>query len=530
MMGLSPAATPQQSDEAGAAAMYPAPPPAPGAPAVAKAPPGEAGLSRTILGVARPGIAPLEPGTRKEPQQPVAQQHPAQSYGGAATAAPPETMQSSLDQPALPPLPELSDATATSFPVPSAPPPTLPSGITRPAPRGVPVLAAMAVTLAAALFAAGVVLLVLHKGTGPIEGRAVLGADGKERLEIVCNECPDGTRVALGRAVTTLAGHRGSLEPPQRLKVGENKLTLLLSRPGDKKSSSVALPIPIQYRVRADTSPLSELNPRLRVLVEALPNSKVTVDGKPLVLAADGRAVHDIDVKSELLGAEGSIKKLERSVPYTVTPPGGTAESGKVTFQLGITTLLVEAPGQRITIDTPTFVLSGRSLRGASVEVAGRPITLDAEGRFAQVMSVSSEGETTITVRAAAAEHAPRLYAIQIKRVARLADEAARLRPAAVASYASLGNGNEHAGDEVALDGTLLEHRAEGYASYLLVDVSSGCKTPPCLLRVVHGAPVRLAQGSPLSVFGRVTGSVEGARTGTRVPEVFASFLLPGSK
>jgi hypothetical protein len=63
-----------------------------------------------------------------------------------------------------------------------------------------------------------------------------------------------------------------------------------------------------------------------------------------------------------------------------------------------------------------------------------------------------------------------------------------------------------------------------------LVDVSSGCKAPPCLLRVVHGAPVRLAQGSPLSVFGRVTGSVEGARTGTRVPEVFASFLLPGSK
>ena len=145
-------------------------------------------------------------------------------------------------------------------------------------------------------------------------------------------------------------------------------------------------------------------------------------------------------------------------------------------------------------------------------------------------MSVSSEGETTIVVRAAAAEHAPRLYAIQIKRVARLADEAARLRPTAVGSYASLGSGDEHAGDEVALDGTLLEHRAEGYASYLLVDVSSGCKTPPCLLRVVHGAPVRLAQGSPLSVFGRVTGSVEGARTGTRVPEVFASFLLPGSK
>jgi hypothetical protein len=49
-------------------------------------------------------------------------------------------------------------------------------------------------------------------------------------------------------------------------------------------------------------------------------------------------------------------------------------------------------------------------------------------------------------------------------------------------------------------------------------------------MRVVHGAPVKLAQGAPISVFGRVLGSVEGARSGTHIPEVFASFVVSGKK
>jgi hypothetical protein len=495
--------------------------------------------TRTILGVARPGIAPLEPGLKKEallaPGTYQAAPQPAASYQPAHPPSEPDNQsaaghQASPYQAALPSLAELpSDTTVSASPI-SEPPPTLATGGQRGSSRGVPVLAALAVTLAAALFAAGVVVLVLHKGTGPIEGRAVLGADGKERLEISCAECPDGTRIAVGRAGTTLKAQRGTLALPQPLKIGENRLALLLTRPGDRSTSQAELTVPVQYRVRADLTGLAETAPRLRVVVEALPKSRVTVDGKPLSLGPDGRATHDIDISSELAGAETTVKKLERRVPYSVTPPGAATESGQVTFQLGITSLGVEAPGERITIETPTFVLSGKAQRGARVSVADRPITLDAEGRFAQVMSVSSEGETTIVVRASAPDHAPRLYSIHIKRVARLADEAVRLRATALTSYSSLGDGTARKGEQVALDGTLLEHRAEGYASYLLVDVSSGCQKPPCLLRVIHGAPVRLAQGSALSVLGRVTGSVEGARTGTRVPEVFASFLVPGAK
>jgi hypothetical protein len=484
-----------------------APPPAQLVPSAEQPPAAgaDAPLTRTMLGVARPGIAPLDPGQRKQPV-----------YEAPAV-------------PEAPPPGFFPDATATSFPLPQ-PPPSFPSSAARPPPRGVPVLAAVAVTLAAALVAAGAVVLLLHRGTGPIEGRVRLSEDGKEQLEITCRECPDGTRVVTGPASTTLAGGRGILDLPSKLKVGENRIPLLLTRPGERKSSEVELPVPVQYRVRAEVGALAEPTPRLRVAVEAMPKSRVSVGGAELALGPDGRASHDIDVSAELTGPEPAVKKLERVVDYSVTPSGGKPETGKVTFQLGVTPLTIEAPGERITIDTPTFVLSGKSQRGASVSVAERPIQLDGEGRFAQVMSVSSEGETTIAVRATAPDHAPRLYSIQIKRVARLSDEAARARANALTSYDALGNGDEKKGSEIALDGSLVEHRVEGYSSFLLVDVTSGCKTPPCLLRVIHGAPVKIAQGAPLAVFGQVKGSVEGARSGTRIPEVFASFVVSGQK
>ncbi len=486
---------------------------------LANAPPTEPSpggpMTRTILGVARPGIAPLDPSQKKEGAPPASPYIYSPQLDPTATAAPPP--------PAGYAPPEYA---APGY----APPPAAEAPAPAARPRGIPVLAALAVTLAAALFAAGVVVLVLHRGTGPIEGRAVLGADGKERLELSCAECPDGTRIALGKASTTLKARRGALVLPAPLKIGENKLELLLTRPEEKKSTEVSLTVPVQYRVRADTSTLADPKPRLRVLVDALPKSIVTVAGEAVKLGSDGKGHFDVDISEEITGADPSVRKLERVLDYSVTPPGGVAEAGKVTFQLGVTPLTIEAPRERITIDTPTFVLSGKSQKGASVSVADRPIQLDAEGRFAQVMSVSSEGETTISVRATSPDQAPRLYAIQIKRVARLADEAARLRPLSISSYAKLSDADAHRGEEVALDGSLLELRAEGYASYLLVDVSSGCKTPPCLLRVLHGAPVRVAQGSSLGVYGRVTGSVDGARSGTRIPEVVASFLIPGTK
>jgi hypothetical protein len=62
------------------------------------------------------------------------------------------------------------------------------------------------------------------------------------------------------------------------------------------------------------------------------------------------------------------------------------------------------------------------------------------------------------------------------------------------------------------------------------MDVQSGCAHAPCLARVVYGAPFTLARGDKFSAFGEVLGVVDGPRTGTRIPEIRADFLIKASK
>src|SRR6185436_5881158 len=101
----------------------------------------------------------------------------------------------------------------------------------------------------------------------------------------------------------------------------------------------------------------------------------------------------------------------------------------------GIAPLVIDAPGESIVIDSPTFVLAGRTFKGGSVTVEGRAITVDNSGKFAQMMNISSPGETSISVRASATGHAPRLVAIKIRRVDNLAVELPETRIGAGTSY-----------------------------------------------------------------------------------------------
>jgi hypothetical protein len=73
-----------------------------------------------------------------------------------------------------------------------------------------------------------------------------------------------------------------------------------------------------------------------------------------------------------------------------------------------------------------------------------------------------------------------------------------------------------------------VEARSESFTTALVMDVKSGCKAPPCLARVTWGAKAVLASGDPVSVFGVVQGSVDGPRSGTRIPAVVADFVLKG--
>ena len=492
---------------------YPSPPPAPVAvqsrPLQGGTLPHIAPHQKTMLGVARPGIAPLNPGQPKAPSAAPTSAPQARSAQGSGAGAP-----VSRKPPSLRPL---APAVRTS------------RNEARPKP-GIPALAAVAIVGAGGLFAAALVVWLFYRGHGSIEAQASALPDGNEQLELNCAACDDGTVARLDSGNATFAAHRATLPLSRPLKVGENPMTItLVSAHG--KQSFVDISVPIAFRVRGDTSGLEAPAPELRVLVSATGGSSVVVDGKPLTLNAEGEGRYGIDVSAEVTGLDPNVKPLERKVTYVVTPPNAAPQSGTVTLQAGITPLVIEAPGAAVVLESSNFVLSGRTAKAGALTVSDRPITVDPSGRFAQMMNVSAPGETTITIRATSKDTAPRLFLLHVKRVDSLAKEAERVRQRATSSYAAIADQAEgKRGWAVALDGSAVDTRTDNYNTVIVMDVQGGCAHGPCLARVTYGAPFSIARGDKFSAFGEVSGVVDGPRSGTRIPDIHADFLIKAGK
>lgn len=440
---------------------------------------------KTLLGVARPGIAPIHPAANKLPP-------PVQQQTGAAGAA-----------------------DAVTYEIPK---------------RRLPRVAWVAI-LACLLMVFGLAgFWLLRSGSGPIRAKPVLDDSGKEHLELSCAGCEDGTKVSLEGSSTTFADGAAKLSLSRALSLGDNVLTLNLAEPGDgSKGEPISLTVPVLYRVRGDLSGLQKDPPKLIVNVEALQGTSVIVDGQALALDSKQQANYEIDVSDALQGPNSEVEQLQRTVPYSLTTTDGEKVSGKVQMQTGIAPLVVDAPGRSIVIDSAHFMLSGSTQAGGGVSVNGRAITVDAEGRFAQLMNVSSIGETTIFVRATAPERAPRSVPISIRRVESLTAEVKRRRPHSVVSYRDLLAGQKPLESLVLLTGNVVESRPQSHVTVLLLEVSSGCEHQPCLARVVHGARLSLKTDQDVTVSGWLLGEVAGPRSHSKIPEIHADFVLEGT-
>jgi hypothetical protein len=370
---------------------------------------------------------------------------------------------------------------------------------------------------------------IVARRSGPVTATLKADATGSETLELACEECADGTSVRSGGASAAFSNARARLALKSPLRVGSNELTLTLSSPASREPDEVTVIVPVHYRLRGDFSGLSGARPQLRVLVEAVKEAAVVVDGRAIALDDAGKGAHAIDVSAELTGAELSVTTLERLVPYTITTPAAGVESGSIQLKIGVVPLQVTAPGDSIVIDTANFILAGQTQASGSVNVAGRAITVDASGRFAQMMSVSAVGETTIEVRASAPSHAPRLFPLHIKRVASLESEATAFARGASQGLPSISaNPSLNKGWAVVLSGQIVETRVEHHTSIALLEVKKGCAENPCLVRLRYGAELPHGKGAFVRAFGHVQGSIAGPRPGTQIPEVRVQFFLAG--
>jgi hypothetical protein len=490
--------------------------------------PPQPGDKRTMLGIARPGIAPLHPGVAKSDQPPAWIPREVEPYSPGQHAAAPQVATPQLAAYAAPPVatPQLAahaaprsqgeQLTEEELAV-------LPGHRAKSAPNWLVVSLLLGCLLLVAL--ALVAFFVMRSGP-ELRARVQVEDGGGEVLELECPECADNTVAVLGSRRSTFKQQRAVLALEQTLRIGSNELEIRLDPPGES-TQIVELNVPVEYRVRADVTGLERMPPTLAVRVTAVPETTIVVNGKTLRPGSDGSASYEIDVSRDLTGPAATTQTLERRVSYVITPPSGAPKRDQVTFQLAVVPLLIEAPGESIVVESPHFMLAGRTQKGAALSVAGRPINVEADGKFAQLMSVSDTGETTISVKASAPGRAPRIVPIKVSRVESLAEHAGRFRQNATTDYDVIASDIERKrGSPVALRGTVAEARVERHTTLILLEAKSGCENPPCFARVVHGANTPLAKGNSIGVYGRISGTVEGARSGTRIPEIRADFIV----
>ena len=375
------------------------------------------------------------------------------------------------------------------------------------------------------LLVMAVVAFFMLRGHGSVTARAGLDGKGNEVLDLSCSECPNGTKVWIDSAPVTFQGGKAALKLKVPLEVGENPIVLVLERPG-RSREEIALSLPIEYRVRSSTDELAQDAPKLSVLASVLPGTKLEIDGKPVTPDAKGGARFDYEVTTDLTGPEASVKVLERNVPYKATSESGATQSGQVEIRIGITPLIVDAPGTSIVVSEKELVIAGRTAAGATLKIGSQAVNLDPEGRFVSKQPLVS-GDNSFTVRSTLKDHAPRLIQVRARRSDDLKRDAALARSMAQTSFPEVMRDQDAAiGRSLALAGQLFDARHDGYSSVLLIDVKNGCKKGPCLAKVIYGAETTLESGRGIQAFGKVQRFVDGPRAGERIPEVRAELVV----
>jgi hypothetical protein len=520
------------------------------------APPAGAPMPRggTLLGVARPGIAPLAPGeddgpiTEDEPQLPDPPNYePARELGATLgpSAVTPEMLAAQAAR-AQAFEDDRRRRRRRMFPAPPKQAVAAKPQDDRTSRR------ALAIVVTAGVLALAAVLVALFwHSAKPLTARAKADAAGHEGVELYCESCPDGTKLTIAGSSATTTGGTALVTLPTALSVGENRLKVDIDRPGNGRDETVNVSVNVAYRMRTDLATLQAEKPSFQILAEVASGTTVTIDGHKMALSA-GHGVENVDVTDVCTGLSAEVKTLSRSIPYEITPDSGPPEQGALNVSVGIVPLSLDAPvailgaaGQsapvplgdtpkppapHVVIDGPSFLLAGRTMKGAEVLAAGKPITVHPDGTFGQVMNVSSVGATQIEVRARMPGMAPRLAMIKVRRVENL-DKAAR---EFTSSESPLGfadvtkNVGAAVGKAVTLSGEISESKRQGYQTVMLLEVSSasGCVAgASCTVRLVQGAENPAKKGDALRVFGHVSRAFQ-VPGRPDIPEIEVDFTL----
>jgi hypothetical protein len=414
-----------------------------------------------------------------------------------------------------------------------------------PAPRlkrgGIPI-AYVAGGVLALVVAVGIVVALTWKGPSVVIVPR-LDSQNKDQLHLICTNCEDGTTAALGDAKATFKATEADLSLATPLVVGDNPLSILLDRPGWGRDEEIKAVVPIAFRIRADLAGLSGAHPAILVRVQAVSGTVIRIADKPVALDAHGEAVYSLDVSTQTNGWADDVKVIDQAISYSIVPPAtdghpGAEQKGSLPVRAGVASLHLDAPGLSPVVETGTFRVAGRTVKGATVTANGQPVPVDADGNFARSYEAPSLGDLTVELRADAPQLASRTARFSVKRVAHLSDEAKNRERAPQVGYGAIvADAAGSVGKPTVVEGDVVDARVAQNQVVALVDDTRGCDdrgATPCIVRVVYAGDDQpsLSRGVHIRAYGQVTGVVAaGTAAGGQtpaIPVVQADFVLKG--
>lgn len=376
------------------------------------------------------------------------------------------------------------------------------------------------------LIGAGVLgWLALRASSNPDVRVHVVSEAGRDTLEFEVPGAVTGARIRFGgQEQPLLAGRARFALAADAIRVGENVVLFdLVNLDGNVESGKIGLSV--DYRATLDTGPLRAGKAAVDVVISARPGTKILLDGKPIMLDKDGRAVRSDPV--DLSSGSGSIEHVVR---YRVEPPGGEAVVGELKATLALTTLSIDRPGRELVTDRDVVEIAGEVEPNASVTIDGRKVDVRS-GRFLDRYPLPRVAEYEPTVTAMADGKAPRAIKLKVRKVSDLAKAAEGFKADAGLSYAKIvQNPAIYRGQRVAMEGRVYNVSVDGGNSVLQILARQCPKGQRCPLWVTYPTTTELTTDSWVRVLGTLDGEQQ-FRSETNelrsVPKVVAAFLLP---
>ncbi len=353
--------------------------------------------------------------------------------------------------------------------------------------------------------------------------RVVQVEGGGDALQVEVPDATPGTKVRFSGVELPLEAGRAAFPlSADALKLGENVLSVAVVDPSGSVSAS-EIKLAVDYRVRTDLTALLSDPPSVNIVVDAVPGSRLTIDGEFLALGTDGKAVKKYPVPAQA-GA-----RFELAPSYRVEPPNGTPVEGILKVSLPLASMQVDRPGADVVTDQALIEVAGAVEEGAEVSVDGRPVQVK-DGRFLHRADLPQPGDYTLRVIARASGKAPRIEEVRVKRVTDLTLAAASFQADASITYGKLmQNPVTYKGQKVAFDGRVYNVEVSGGRSVIQILALNCPSSARCPLWVEYPQATEATVDSWVRVLGTVTGEQEfqskqgGVQT---VPSIAALYVL----